>query len=189
MIYLLDPTPLQEHGYVEQLELLERELADYSADLANRPRVVALAKVDAVADVDACLAWAEERGIELHAISSFTGQGLDRLMHRVADEIARHVRESPARAGYLLHRPLDEGFVVRREGSGWVVEGRAAERAVNLNDLTLPEAADLAARRLTRIGVDAALANAGARRGDDVRIGSVTFTYEPDESADAEVVQ
>ena len=188
LVYLLDPTPLQEHSPVEQLDLLERELAAYSAELASRPRVIALAKVDAVADLEGLHAWAGERGIELYPVSSFTGSGLEKLMHRVADEVERHIREAPARTGYILHRPLDQGFVVRREGEGWVVEGRAAERAINLNDLTVPEAADLAARRLTRIGVDAELQRAGAKRGDDVRIGAVTFTFEPDSAAADEVI-
>ncbi|NIR37128.1 MAG: Obg family GTPase CgtA, partial [Actinobacteria bacterium] len=64
---------------------------------------------------------------------------------------------------------------------GWAVHGRAAERAVNLDDLTVPEAADFAANRLSRIGVDEALLQAGARPGDDVRIGDLVFTFEPDE--------
>jgi GTP-binding protein len=188
LVYLLDPTSLQEHTYIEQLDLLERELAAYSADLASRSRVIALGKIDAVSDLDPALRWASERGIELFAVSSITGAGLDGLMHRVADEVERHAREAPERPGFILHRPLEEGFVVRREGEGWVVEGRAAERAVNLSDLTVPEAADLAAHRLSRIGVDDALQRAGAKRGDDVRIGAVTFTYDPDDARSGEVI-
>jgi Obg family GTPase CgtA-like protein len=54
---------------------------------------------------------------------------------------------------------------------------RAAERAVRFADLTLSEAADMAARRLGRIGIDAALAAAGAVVGDEVHIGDLTFEY------------
>jgi GTP-binding protein len=61
----------------------------------------------------------------------------------------------------------------------WVVSGKAAERAVNLDDLTVAEAADFAAKRLARIGVDDALAAAGAVAGDDVQIGDIVFTYQP----------
>jgi len=72
---------------------------------------------------------------------------------------------------------------VAREGDGWVVTGLAAERAVNLDDLTVPEAADFAAARLTRLGVDEALRDAGAEPGDDVRIGDLVFTFDPQEPA------
>lgn len=101
-------------------------------------------------------------------------------MHAVADAVELHERHVPDRQGYRLHRPVVEPFTVDREGTGWVVSGRDAERAISLDDLTVPEAADFAAQRLGRLGVDAALLDAGARPGDDVRIGDVVFTFDPD---------
>lgn len=60
--------------------------------------------------------------------------------------------------------------------------GRAAERAIRLDDLTVPQTADFVARRLERIGVDAALREAGAVAGDEVRIGELVFEYsDPDD--------
>ena len=87
---------------------------------------------------------------------------------------------SAARAGAELVPEANVAFVDTKTlsaAAGWQVE--AAARAVNLDDLTVPEAADFAALRLSRIGVDAALAAAGASAGDDVRIGDIVFTYEP----------
>ena len=57
-----------------------------------------------------------------------------------------------------------------------------ATRAVALSDLTRPEALAEAHRRLQRLGVDRALARAGARPGDPVRIGSLVFDYQDDEA-------
>ena len=61
-----------------------------------------------------------------------------------------------------------------------MVRGKAAERAVALDDLTVPEAADFAARRLARAGVDEALRRAGARPGDEVQIGDLVFEFQED---------
>ena len=69
-----------------------------------------------------------------------------------------------------------------RDGGGWVVEGRAAVRAVNLSDLTRHDALDEAHRRLKRLGVDRALARAGAQPGDQVRIGGLVFDYEDEDA-------
>ena len=60
------------------------------------------------------------------------------------------------------------------------VLGRPALRAVALSDLTNLEALDYARRRLRDLGVDRALARAGARSGDTVRIGGFEFEYEVD---------
>ena len=61
-----------------------------------------------------------------------------------------------------------------------LVLGRAAERAVALSDLTKEDAHAEAMRRLRRLGVDRALARAGVREGDDVTVGTMTFTWEED---------
>ena len=117
-------------------------------------------------------------------ISAVTGDGLDALLHAIADEVDRYTREAPERESYVLHRPLGVDYSISRAGDTWVVEGKAATRAVNLDDLTVPEAADFAAHRLSRIGVDNALRAAGAEPGDDVRIGTLVFTFDPDAPAD-----
>ena len=80
-------------------------------------------------------------------------------------------RASPSRTSCC--GPRSKGFSVVREGAHeWRVQGRPAERAVALADLTNPEAdRPTCSRSLRRMGVERALARAGARDGDVVRIG------------------
>ena len=56
--------------------------------------------------------------------------------------------------------------------------GREAERAVAVSDLTNLAALAFVHDRLKRLGVDRALARAGAQPGDMVRIGGMQFEYE-----------
>jgi len=182
LVILLDPTPLQEMSYAGQLEVLSRELEAHSPDLATRPRIVAINKIDAVAEVDAeeIAGWAAQSDLDTYLASAVTGEGIDSLMHAVADAVAQHEKEAPDREGFVLHRPVATGFRISRKGDGWIVTGRAAERAINLADLTVPEAADFVAGRLQRIGVEDALRDAGAEPGDDVRIGDIVFSFSPE---------
>ncbi len=179
LVILLDPTPLQIASVQEQYEVLIRELTEHSSELAERRRVVALSKADTLEDHSGYVAWATDAGISLYPISGVTGAGVEALVYAIAAEIDGHIREAPDRAGYVLHRPLPDSFSIKHVNDEWVVSGKAAERAVNLDDLTVVEAADFAAERLARIGVDRALAAAGAVTGDDVRIGEIVFTYQP----------
>jgi len=174
LVMLLDPAETQPVAPEEQLEILTREIASYSEELASRPQMVLVNKADlgGTAVVASSLGAME--------VSAVTGAGISEALHAVADLVERAEREAPQRRGYVLHRPLGPTFNVAREGAGWRVEGRAARRAVRFADLTLPEAADLAARRLARLGVDGALAAAGAEEGDEVRIGDLTFEYRRD---------
>ena len=87
----------------------------------------------------------------------------------------------PEPEAFVVHRPVGEGYRIERDDGGqWFVLGRQAERCVALSDLTQIEALDEAHRRLKAIGVEKALARAGAKEGDTVHIGRLTFEYEVD---------
>jgi GTP-binding protein len=169
LVMVLDPT--QAVTPSDQLRVLEGEIERYSPALAARPRMILVNKCDVV-DVTESLS-----PIGALTISAVTGEGLNAALHAMADLVDLANREAPERKGFVLHRPLGPTFAIKREGRAWRIEGRAAERAVRFADLTLAEAADLAARRLAGMGVDEALAAAGAAEGDEVRIGELTFEY------------
>jgi GTP-binding protein len=180
LLLLLDPSPLQEMPVARQHGVLLEELSRHDSALAARPRVVAINKADLPGAAEAAASLEAALGRPVHLVSAITGAGLPALMHAVADLVDQAVRAAPDRPGYVLHRPAPPGFTIHREGERWVVRGKAAERAVALDDLTVPEAADFAAYRLARAGVDEALRRAGAVPGDEVQIGDLVFEFQDD---------
>jgi GTPase len=179
---LLDLAPVAERPPADQLRVLLAELGAYQPELLDRERVVVGSRADlAEAGGDGDLA----AGVEVDLrVSAVTGAGMRQLTGRLADAVRRAREALPEPSQFVVHRPIRAGYEVVREGGGWAVEGREATRAVALSDLTRPEALAEAHRRLQRLGVDRALARAGARPGDPVRIGSLVFDYE-DDQADA----
>ena len=116
-------------------------------------------------------------------ISSITGQGIAQLKGRLAD-LVREARANEEEAGdteITIHRPLPEALEVERVADNvYEVHSRQALRAVRLSDLTDLEALEHAQNRLDSLGVNKALRKAGAREGDVVHIGDLTFEYEED---------
>lgn len=177
---LLDLAPVAERPPAEQLAVLLDELGAYQPDLLERERIVVGSRSDlALGDGDGAMSDADVP-VDLR-ISAVTGDGIPQLRGRLADAVrsARAAVAEPTQ--FVVHRPVSEGYQVVREGGGWAVEGREATRAVALSDLTRIDALDEAHRRLKRLGVDRALARAGAKAGDRVRIGGLVFDYEDDE--------
>jgi GTP-binding protein len=151
----------------EQEEILLRELVRYRPELLERPRLVVGTKADA--------ARFPFDGLRISAV---TGEGVPELLHRTAELVAEARAEQPVPETYIVHRPEPEGVQVERADDGaFVVLGRPAERAVAVNDLTNPQALEYVRHKLSRLGVDKALARAGARPGDMVRVGGFTFEY------------
>ena len=144
--------------------MLLDELGAHLDTLVDRPRVVVGSKVDVAAP------GADTAACEL-VVSSTRGDGIDALVSRLAALVTEARAEASASVlrAPRVHRPRAEEVEVRAVGQGrFEVVGRAAVRAVGLSDLTDPGALDELHRRLARLGVDRALARAGARDGDVV---------------------
>jgi GTP-binding protein len=157
---------------------LLRELGNYRPELLDRPRL----RVGSKADAAEAPAIAEaERDQKLLVVSAMTGLGLAELTGRLADLVAEARAAAPEADQFVVHRPAPEGVYVERADDGaYVVRGRPAERAVAVSDITNAGALAYVQQRLKRLGVDRALARAGAREGDLVRIAGFTFEYEPE---------
>ena len=169
LLMMLDLSPTAERPPAEQQAVLEAELAAYRPDLLARPRLVVGSRADVAGDVE----FAGER------LSAMTGQGLDTLIHSLAD-LVTEVRQAPReRPALVVHRPEPTDVaVVRADDGAWEVANRDVARVVNLNDLTNPDAVDYVHDRLKSMGVDRALTRAGVREGETVRIGRLEFDYE-----------
>jgi len=174
------------------IEALEHELAEYGGDeldLVGRLRIAVLNKID-VPDardlVDLVRATLEKRGLDVYAVSAATGEGLKEFGFALAAAVEAHRASlppmEPARVTLTPKAVDDSGFTVERDpddDEGFIVRGVRPERWVRQTDFTNDEAVGFLADRLNRLGVEEQLAKAGAREGDAVTIGGVTFDWEP----------
>ncbi|WP_209313891.1 GTPase ObgE [Blastococcus sp. TF02A_35] len=174
------------------IDALEHELAEYGGDeldLVGRLRIAVLNKID-VPDgrelVDLVRGALEARGLEVYPISAVTGEGLSAFGYALARAVEEHRASLPAPEPVritLTPRAVDDtGFTVERDPEdpeGFVVRGVKPERWVRQTDFTNDEAVGFLADRLNRLGVEEELAKAGAREGDAVTIGGVTFDWSP----------
>jgi len=88
--------------------------------------------------------------------------------------------ELSAGGRHVVYRPRGRHapFSVRLEEGVFVVEGEAVASLVRRTDLANEEAVRYLDMRLTRLGIDEALRQAGAVPGDEVRIAGYSFDFE-----------
>jgi GTP-binding protein len=106
-------------------------------------------------------------------------------VREVLGSLARIVAEArvapPPEPSEIVLRPEPEGTRVEPLGPNeYRLHGRDVERAVALNDVTIPDALDYVEDRLRGLGVPRLLARAGAREGATVHIAAFTFSYTPE---------
>ncbi len=159
---------------VEQERVLLDELGRYQPDLLDRPRVIVGSRADIAR---------RHHGWKGSTMSAVTGEGLAPLVGALADAVRSTRRAESEPDAFVVHRPVAEGVVIEREDdASWRVIGRQAERAVALSDVSNLEALAYIHERLAGLGVDRALARAGARDGDIVRIAGFSFDYVSDDA-------
>ncbi|WP_047869454.1 GTPase ObgE [Nocardiopsis sp. RV163] len=203
LLHVLDcATYEQGRDPVSDLEALEAELSAYGrstgVDLSDRPRLVALNKVDvpeARELAEMVTPMLVERGYRVLEVSAASREGLRELSFALGEQVAA-AREAapPAEPTRVVIRPQaigDAPFqVVPLGGNAFQVRGDKPARWVRQTDFSNDEAVGYLAERLNRIGIEEQLAKAGATEGAEVHIGteedSVVFDWDP--STDAEVV-
>jgi len=192
LLHVLDAAPSDpDRDPVTDLAVLRRELERHDPSLLGRPQLVVLNKLD-LPDGQAMAELVRGRlradGEEVLQVSAVTGEGLDALRFRlgalVAEERARvGLRTEEPDEGEVLIRlaPTGPDFHVQRGEDGtFHVVGRRVERWVQMLPLEDVGAVRYLQGRMRRAGVDRALADAGARSGDDVVIGEAVFAFEPE---------
>jgi len=183
---------------VTDLAVIEEELALYGdatgAELLERPKLIVLNKIDVPAArelADLVKPDFEERGYQVFEISAATGEGLRQLGFAMAalvaaDRAARPAEEPAERVRVKVAvKPADEpGFELIRMGDSFLIKGEKPRRWVQQTDFSNDEAVGYLADRLARLGVEEALAKAGAEPGAEVLIGepddAVVFDWDPD---------
>jgi GTP-binding protein len=179
LVVLVELAPVTGVTPADQHDVLLDELGRYQADLLDRPRIVVGSKADLTGDVTAGTDDDDDGFRPDLVISAVTGRGIPELVGRLSTLVAGARAEVPVTDdAIVIHRPVRDGFTVERTGPGtFEVTGLAVERVVALNDTTTDEAAEYIQARLRRLGVDRALARAGATDGDTVQIGPVAFEW------------
>ncbi len=175
------------------IEALESELSAYGG-LDDRPRVIVLNKID-LPDGRTMAELArpelEKKGWPIFEVSAATREGLRELAFGLARIIAAHRASQPVpEATRIILRPTavdDKGFTIEQGSDGvYVVHGARPERWVRQTNFDNDEAIGYLADRLARLGVEDALAKAGAEPGAPVRIGAWDFDWQPEVYAGVE---
>jgi GTPase len=175
LVYVIDGSATDPW---RDLELVKAEVGAFSAELLERPSLVAINKLD-LPEVRQLRSRSRKRGVRF--VSALTGEGVEDLQR----EIARMVASAPAprmpevaRVTRLREIPRDD-LVVERLAAGFVVRGERVEQLVETSNLESDTGFGRFQSQLDRLGVSAALEEAGVQPGDTVRIADVEFEYQP----------
>jgi len=165
----------------EDMTRVNSELGMYDTNLARKPQIVVVSKVD-LPEVRDRLAEITEsfRGIGITplVISAVTGEGVAELMAQAwstLKQIGDTREDVPEKV--FRPKPRSPRVTVYKEGATFVIEAPALERIIARSDVADAEVRWQLNQQIDRMGVSRALKKAGVVPGDKVRCGELEWEW------------
>jgi GTP-binding protein len=181
LIHVIDVASVDGRDPAEDFENINKELELYDTRLTQLPQVIAANKMDLPTAVPGLQNLRQHLGTdkEIIPVSAATGEGLAELIYsafQIFEEAVRSTEEAEPQEESLEYS-YEPGFIVIREGSKYILEGKSVRRAVLMTDLENEQAVMMLRRRLKHMGVIRALIEEGAKDGDTVVVDDTEFTF------------
>lgn len=182
LVHVVDAAGTEGRDPFEDVQKINQELELYQPELAQRPQILVLNKIDVPEARDRLPELQRQLNLSrdmIYPISAATGEGLSALLQRIAELLREHPEASMMearreRSDEVLHWPIEvrdpNAFTITPEGQGFRVRGGKIEQTVSMLNFAQEESLDRLQRILDRSGISAALRKAGVQEGDPVFI-------------------
>ncbi len=184
LVHLIDST---EENPFENYKKINFELEKHSQNLANRYQIIALNKIDAIADEKKMelLKQFKEVSSDVFEISAVTGENVDRLldfMGQKVDEIPKPETEITVEEDLGAYYNDDSSFEIFKVAKDtFIIEGGKIERIAGVTDERNSEQVIRFQNIMKGMGVFDALSQKGIKDGDTIIIGHLEFVFYADE--------
>jgi len=180
LIHLIDG---DSESPVDDMLHINDELNRFDPELARKPQLIALNKIDLPAVDDRLQEIKAEftgAGLKVHYISAATGQGVAALtadaMKMVKSSAFEKEKVSP-HGKVFRPQPRDTGVWVSKDGDEFVIHASGLERIMAGDGVTPDELRWQLRYQLQRVGANKILEKTGIKPGDKVRCGEVTWEW------------
>ena len=185
LIHLVDVSGSEGRDPVEDFEAINAELAQYNADLASRPLLVAANKCDLLEqgsdNLERLRAHVEAKGLKLFELSAASTQGTRELMRAAAGELAHLPPVTVYEPDYVPPEPeigTADDVQIRRDGDVWIAEGDWLAKLVATVNFSDYESRMYFDRCLRSAGIFDRMEAMGVQNGDTVSIYDIEFEYQ-----------
>jgi GTP-binding protein len=184
LVHIVDVSGSEDRDPIEDFQKINEELRQYSADLAERPMIVAANKIDLLPpdsdNLERLRAYVTQQGYEFYEISAATTAGTKQLMRVIAGKLSQLPPVTVYEPDYV--KPLAEAgsaedLQIEPHGDVWIVSGPWLLKLLNDINFEDYESRMYFDRQLRKSGIFDRLEEQGIQDGDTVSIYDYEFEY------------
>lgn len=181
LVHLVDIAETDGRNYLDDYDVIRKELKNYNPELAEREEIIVANKIDLVPDYEERIAALEKKtGKKVYPLSGVTTHGVKELKDIIYKTLGSIPPIAPLEYDEidLNARDREEFFVDKLEEHTYEVYGGFVEELARKVVLSSPDSFNYFQKQLVDKGVIKALKCAGMEDGDTVVILDIEFTYE-----------
>ena len=181
--HIIDMGGFEGRNPIEDYKIIRNEITKYSEKLANKKEIVIANKCDLPNFKENLKLFKKEYpNLDVYEISALNNIGIDEALTKIADTLDTIDEESIYSdnefESHIVYKFKNEKpYTITNDNGVWVVKGEEIEKLFKMTKFTEDEAVVRFGRKLKGMGVEDALEEAGAKRGDDVQILDYMFTF------------
>ncbi len=182
LLHVVDVSGAEGRNPVQDVKTINEELKSYSEKLAGRKQILVANKLDVIQNEDLLKqleTFAKEERLELFKISAVTGEGIDKLMNRVTENLKELPKEELVEIEEKMVYTLEDKneYTVTKQGEEYFVEGPAVERLMGRINIGDNESMHYFQKVIKQLGIEAELIKKGVKEGDTVKFLEWEFEW------------
>ena len=184
IIHVVDVSGCEGRDPIEDFEIINRELRNFSDDLANAPQIVAANKSDMTTDEDVARFkdYIESKGLTCFEISAATTKGTKELVDYTSNELKklpplRVFEPDPVPTWDTIEVESERPFKITREDGIYFVEAEWMEGVLRMANMDDYESLQHFQLVLKSSGIIEELEAMGIQDGDTVSVCDFEFDY------------
>ena len=183
LAHIIDIGAFEGRDPIEDYRVIRAEIENYNDKLARKPEVIIANKIDlpnALENLEKFKkAYPDKQIIE---ISAELNEGIDNMLEVLANLVeTTEVEDIYAEDNYESHVLYkfnnEKPYKIINDNGVWIVTGHEVEKLFRMTRFTEDEGIRRFARKLRGMGIEDALEEAGAKRGDEVQILDYMFLF------------
>ena len=181
--HIIDMGGYEGRNPLEDYKIIRNELQNYSEKLAKKKEIIIADKCDLPDFIDNLDKFKKEfPDLEIYPISALNNIGIDEVLNKIADTLDQIDKEDiysdDEYESHVVYKFKNEKpYTITNDNGVWVITGEEIEKLFKMTKFTEDESVIRFSRKLKGMGIEEALEEAGAQRGDDVQILDYMFTF------------